>query len=102
MLSEEEVRNDLNDIKYYYSRKDLFDEVSDSIGSIKMLEKIELYNKAICNANPRLYDVYVSLYLKNERQDLLADKLGYTLEYVSRLNTKLIRFFQENINYEEK
>ncbi len=47
--------------------RDFFDKASDSIGSIKLLEKIELYNKAICNANPRLYDVYVSLYLKNEK-----------------------------------
>lgn len=97
MLSLETIRNDLKDIRYYYSRKAVFDNAEISVGKTSLLKKIEVYNKAVCSAPPRLYDLYVSLYLNNHTQDSLSEKLGYTFEYVSRLNTKLIKFLQKNI-----
>ena len=62
-----------------------------------MLKIIEKYNKAICFAPPRLYDVYVNLYLKNNTHESLAEKLCYSTVYISKLNTELIKFFQNNI-----
>jgi DNA-dependent RNA polymerase auxiliary subunit epsilon len=67
-----------------------------------MLEKIENYNAAICSAPPRLYDLYVSLYLDNQTQDSLSEKLGYTIEYISRLNTKLVKYLQKNLKEKEE
>ena len=40
MLSVSEIREDLKDIKYYYSRKELFDSCSDEIGKLDMLKII--------------------------------------------------------------
>ena len=97
MLSLETIRNDLKDIRYYYSRKSVFDNAESSVGKTFMLKKIEIYNKAVCSAPPRLYDLYVSLYLENNTQDSLSYKLGYTFEYISRLNKKLLEFLQKNI-----
>ena len=101
MLTLKTIRNDLKDIRYYYSRKEIFDKAEFSVGKNIMLNKIKIYNKVICSAPPRLYDLYVSLYLHNHTQESLSERLGYTFEYVSRLNTQLIKFLQENIKEEE-
>lgn len=95
MITNMEIRNDLKDIRYYYSRKEVFDKALDSVGKSTIIEKIEKYNEAIKTASPRLYDLYVSLYLNNNTQESLADKLGYTLEHISRLNSSLVKFLQK-------
>ena len=97
MLNASIIRKDLKDIKYYYSRKELFDSCMDEVGKLSMTEKVSKYNKAICSAPPRLYDLYVTLYLKNNTQESLADRLCYSLVYISKLNSDLIKFFQKNV-----
>lgn len=93
------IKEDLKDIRYYYSRKELFEKAATySVGKNTILEKIDKYNNAICFAPPRLYDLYISLYLQNHTQESLSEKLGYTFEYVSRLNTQLVKFFQKQLN----
>lgn len=95
------IRSDLKEIRYYYSRQNVFDKVEESVGKNAILDKIALYNQVICNASPRLYDLYVSLYLQNNTQDSLSDKLGYTTETISRLNSQLVKFFLKELNKEE-
>ena len=93
------IREDLKDIRYYYSRKELFDKASTyRVGKSTIEDKVNTYNDAICSAPPRLYDLYISLYLQNHTQESLSEKLGYTFEYVSWLNTQLVRFFQKKLN----
>lgn len=95
MKTPENIREDLKNIRYYYSRKEVFDKASISVGQNSTLETIQKYNEAICSAPPRLYDLYVSLYLQNNTQDSLSMKLGYTVEYISRLNGQLVKFLQK-------
>ena len=96
------IREDLKDIRYYYSRKAMFEKASASVGENSILKKINDYNALIRLAPPRLYDLYVSLYLGNNTQESLSDKLGYSVEYISKLNSQLIKFFKTNIDKEEK
>lgn len=96
------IREDLKDIRYYYSRKAMFEKASASVGENSILKKINNYNALIRLASPRLYDLYVSLYLENNTQESLSDKLGYSVEYISKLNSQLIKFFKTNIDKEEK
>ena len=96
------IREDLKDIRYYYSRKAMFEKASASVGENSILKKINDYNALIRLAPPRLYDLYVSLYLENNTQESLSDKLGYSVEYISKLNSQLINFFKTNIDKEEK
>ena len=63
MITVATIREDLRDIKYYCARKKMFEEASARVGQSSVLEKVETYNKCICEAPPRLYDIYVSLYL---------------------------------------
>lgn len=95
MKTAENIREDLKNIRYYYSRKEVFDRASISVGQNSTLETIQKYNEAICSAPPRLYDLYVSLYLQNNTQDSLSMKLGYTVEHISRLNGQLVKFLQK-------
>ena len=87
------IREDLKDIRYYFSRKDFFEKVYSKVGENAINEKIEKFNDIVRFAPPRLYDIYVSLYLENNTQESLAEKLGYSLVYISQLNRQLIRFF---------
>ena len=43
---------------------------------------------------------YVSLYLENNTQESLSESLGYSIEYISKLNRKLVKFFLDNIKEE--
>lgn len=96
-----EIRKDLKDIRYYFSRQNVFDKAFNYVGQNSVLEKISKYNEAICSAPPKLYDLYVSLYTENHTQDTLSFKLGYTTETISRLNTKLVKFFEKAFQNKE-
>lgn len=101
-MSNKYIKEDLQNIRYYFSRKEKFDKVSDSIGKNEFSETVKKYNEAICLAPPKLYDLYISLYVENNTQESLAEKLGYTFEYISRLNSKLVKFFYERLNKKEE
>lgn len=95
------IREDLRNIRYYYSRKDLFEKSASTVGVSAICEMANKYNQAICSAPPRLYDLYVCLYLQNNTQESLSNKLGFSVEYISILNAKLIKFFQKNLEIKE-
>ena len=64
MVSLDNIREDLKEIRYYYTRKEVFDEAFKSIGVNVSLEKVYRYNDAIKTAPLRLYDVYVCIHKK--------------------------------------
>ena len=98
MLSLTVIREDLKDIRYYYMRKEVFDSASSKTGVNIVISKVSKYNNAIQKASPKLYDLYVSLYIDCHTQESLSDKLGYTPEYVQMLNKKLIKFLQSELS----
>ncbi len=100
MITTETIRKDLHDIKYYNSRKDLFDKVIDIVGKNTILEKINMYNRAICDASPKLYEIYVALYIRSCNQDAAAEDLGFSANYIYKMNKKIIEFFYEVLNKE--
>ena len=101
MITIANIRKDLKDIRYYFSRKELFEKASQNVGVNAILEKVKIYNEAICLAPPKLYDLYVSLYLSNQTQESLSEILGYTNEHMSRLNNQLLRFFLKKLTEKE-
>ena len=97
MVTLNAIREDLNNIRYYYARKKLFDEAFQSTGMNEIVEIVNKYNEYIKSAPPKLYDLYVSLYLKNHTQESLSDELGYTQEYIQMLNKRLLKFLQNKM-----
>ena len=96
-LALSKIREDLKNIRYYYARKKLFDEAFQSTGMNEIVEIVNKYNEYIKSAPPNLYDLYVSLYLKNHTQESLSDELGYTQEYIQMLNKRLLKFLQNKM-----
>ena len=91
MLSVNEIRQDLHDIRYYYTRKAAFDN---SGLSNQITEKVNRYNAAVRTAAPRLFDLYVCLYLQNQTQEATADEHGWSSVYVQKLHKRLLLFFE--------
>jgi hypothetical protein len=56
------------------------------------------YNRVICKAHPKLYDLYLCLYVRNQTQEDCAEDMGYSPEYIRKLNRQLINFFLKELN----
>lgn len=93
------IRKELKDIRYYYSRKSTLDKALEILPEqSEIMKLINLYNKIMRTASPKLYDIYYSLYIKNHTQESLSYELGYSEDYVYRANRKLLLFLQEEFN----
>ena len=97
MLTINQVREDLKEIRYYCSMQELFDSAANTVKPVAILNKVERYNAAIKAAPARLYILYVSLYVKNNTQAALADDWGYTREYIKEINQKLVEYLQRTL-----
>lgn len=102
MTSLDKIREDLKNIRYYYSRKQIFEEGVPLVGKNNILDIVEKYNKAVCLAPPRLYDLYMCLYIENGTQESVAEYLGYSPEYIRLLNKKLVKYFKEYLDNSAK
>lgn len=83
MLTLKTIREDLKEIRYYYSRKSIFDEAFRQVAPNCILDKVRKYNDAVKAAPPRLYDLYICLHVKNYTQEGFSIELNYT-----RIHTK--------------
>ena len=101
MISAEQLRADLWEIRYYYSRKEFLDDASHSIGPLPIKRILENYNCAIRKAPLRLYDLYACLYIRGQTQEAIALDLGYTPQYIRKLINELFIFFKNNLLYKE-
>lgn len=101
MLTMNQVRKDLKEIRYYYSMQDLIDKSARVVPPIRLLKLVNRYNKAMENAPARLYVVYVSLYLHNNSQPALASDWGFCENYIRDLNIMLLEYLQSTVKEEE-
>ena len=60
MLTLEQIREDLKDIRYYYARKQIFDAAVQTVGIAEIIAKVERYNRAARAAPPRLFDLWMA------------------------------------------
>ncbi len=49
------VREELREIRYYYSHRELFDEAGKMTGVHELVGRVQRYNEAMCSAPPRLW-----------------------------------------------
>lgn len=98
MTNNKEVRANLKSIKYYYARKATMDNDFKDIVENDIAKLTEKYNSILSKAPAKLYDMYVSLYLKHHTQESLADSTCYSRSYIYKLNRELIDFITQEIN----
>jgi acyl-CoA reductase-like NAD-dependent aldehyde dehydrogenase len=94
------IREDLKEIRYYYTRKETFDKAHKEMPTmpISILAKVNKYNEIAATASARLYDLYLSLYTRNFTQEGLADEIDKGRTFVQRANEKLVLFLYEKLN----
>ena len=89
------VREDLSEIRYYYSLKDIFDKGEEVVSPSILKSKVEKYNNAIANAPAPLYAYYIAYFVNNEKQVVIANNWGVAIQYVKSLNYKLCEYFHK-------
>ena len=97
MASFKSVKNDLKDIRYFFSHQQVFNDPRMCV-SEQLQEKIRKFNIAVSLAPPRLYVVYVELYLNNNTQKELALDWGFTENYICKLNSRLCEYLVNFFN----
>lgn len=103
MVDYKTVKDDLNDIRFFYARKDIFEAGSHSIGENDgIINKVNMYNELVRKAPARLYEMYISMYLQNNTLESLAEEVGLSYVSVQRTNGQLIKYLKKEINKEEK
>ena len=100
MITTEIIKRELEDIRYYYARRDMFDKAFDSVGKNAILQTVNRYNTAICAAPPKIYEMYVSLYIQCCTYEAAAEALCYSVNYVYKTNKKIVNFFYNAMNKE--
>ena len=100
MITIETIKRELENIRYYYARRDMFDKAFDSVGKNAILQTVSRYNEVICSAPPKVYEMYVSLYIECCTYEAAAEVLGYSVNYVYKTNKKIVDFFFNAMNKE--
>lgn len=98
MLTKQQIREDLKDIRYYYSKQKLFDSASKTIVQSSVIEKVNRYNQAVKDAPARLYDLYISLYVQNNSQTAVAYDWNRSNDYIKLLNKLLCEHLLKALN----
>jgi len=93
----EKIKEDLLHIRYYYSRKEQLDK-SDHDRKSPIFELVKKYYEAASSASPDVLDVYYSLYHEDHTHESMGAELGYTRDYVTKKNKKLLEHLLKKLN----
>lgn len=97
----DEIRKELKEVRYYYARRAVFDKALREVGNKSIMDLVNKYNNAVNTAPPKIYDIYISLYVNYYTQEKLSEELNYSPDYVRKLNKELLKFLQEKFNEQE-
>lgn len=100
MISLEEIREDLKDVRYFYMRKRVFDGNVRNTGVTAIQRKAEIYNAAVLNAPAQLYDLYIGLYVEGKTHSCFASDIGFSEKYIQKQNKHLLLYLQKNLKEE--
>lgn len=97
MKPENEVREDLNNIRYYYAHRKEMDEGYLVTGEQEIMRRMRAYNDAMRKAPLLLYDVYVRMYIRNGKAMAVAVEMNYSDEYIRKLKRAMIAYLCRNV-----
>lgn len=92
-----EIREDLRAIRFYYANQKDIERHKKYVGENAVLQIVAEYNKAVCKAPIRLYDLYCVLYLDNNTQEAVAEDRDCSAEYIRKLHKQLCLFLQSEL-----
>ena len=94
----EKIKKDLETINYYYIRKKFIDLYGDKFIASNVYDLLNKYKVALKDAPLKLYDIFCEIYIGNKTQSRVANEIGYTVEYVCKLNKKLLDYLLNYFN----
>ena len=96
-MTTEQIKQELKDVRYYYTMKHVFDRNIKEIYPKKIMKVIQKYVLAMEEiSNSKLYILFTELYVNNTTQIELAYAWGVTRDYIKQINKELIGYL---INY---
>lgn len=98
MISEEIVKDNLENIKYYSVRRYALDSYIKELCTNDIVDLTQKYNKAMEVAPIKLYHLYVLKYLKGCTQEYTAEEMGFTHTTIHSTHNELIRWLCNNIS----
>ena len=99
LITAEQVREDLKNIRYYYAHKESMESSFKITRETSVVNLAAKYNGIVREAPIKLYDLYANLYLRNITQEALSIVMNYTPQYIRLLNKELVDFFQKQLEY---
>ena len=91
----------MQEVKYYYGHKAMFDRALSTVSKNKVLEKVARYNYLVQDAPAQLFGLYVAIYTENNTQLAVALDCGLSEGYIKNLSRKLCEYLLEKINEKE-
>ena len=101
MITEKQVKEDLAEIKYFYGKQEMFQKAFDVYGMCDIVKKVDKYSSMLSKLPPKLYELYLNMYVKNNTQEATASLMNFSLNHVWNLNKRLVTFFVQELNKEE-
>ena len=98
----QDIKDELQEVKYYYGHKVIFDRALSTVSKNKVLDKVARYNNLVQDAPAQLFGLYVAIYTENNTQLAVALDWGLSEGYVKNLNRKLCEYLLEKINEKEE
>lgn len=102
MITREQIRTNLKDIRYYYSHREFFDMAKAEIGRHCIVDMAEEYNRTMCMGDPKLYELYYYLYVKCNTQETTAMEMNCCFDYINKNTTKIIDYLFSELNKKVK
>lgn len=91
----ERIRQELEEVRYYNANRERFQRAEALVGKNRAVYAFEKYNSLIQTASPKLYEVYVALYVHGWTHEVTAAELNYSENYVYKTNRSLIEYFED-------
>jgi len=90
-----EIKSELNEIKYYYSMREVFEQGAINGVPSNLENKVNVYNNAISQAPAQLYAFYISYYVNNQKRLVIANSWNTTPQNLQFINRRLCEYFQQ-------
>lgn len=101
-MTKREVKADLQDIRYYYTHKAMFDKAENTGFKNAVVKKTERYGSYMSRASPKLYTLFYALYIEGKTQRATAMEWNVTEGHIKNVNRQLHLYLLEEIGKEEK
>ena len=97
-MTTEEIRAELQDVRYYNTRREMFGKAVNTGFKADALQKIGKYDSLIIDAPLRLQMLYHKIFTEGKTRADTAKDLGLSVSYTKSLVRKLYAYLLERVN----